>query len=308
MANSLEKQAELTAALVSALGSYDELEEILADLAEIGASGLAIRNRLKRTNALETDCRRLIRLSRTYSNGLACLQMVLKQHLQHKAAWADLEQALIAHGSASETTDSPSTPGPAPIVYISYAWGDSSPEGQRRARLVDQLCEAIKAAGIDLRIDREQVKPGDRISAFMNAIASGEVVIIILSRKYLESEYCLYELNGIWKQASQEADRFLQRVIPLTLPDANLKATEELFMVKQFWAQRWQNLREQIREDPDSVDRELFAKSKDIQKFSQHIGDILVLLNDKCEPPNFDQQAKEGFREVIAQILAVGEQ
>lgn len=305
MASSLEKQANLTTALVSALGSPDELEEILADLAQSGDTGLAIRNTLKRTNALDTDCRRLIRLSNEYEHGLSCLQAVLKQHLHRKAAWPALQQALDAYGSPTPLTSSPSAPTPSPSVYVSYAWGDDSPEGQRRGLLVDQLCEAIKAAGIDLRIDREQVKPGDRISAFMNAIAKGDVVIIILSRKYLQSEYCMYELNGIWKQASQDDELFLRRVIPLTLPDADLKGTEDLFTISQYWTQRWQKLKELISLDPDNVGEVVFAKCKDIQQFAQQIGTILALLGDQCQPRDFDRQAQEGFPEVIDQIRAV---
>jgi hypothetical protein len=306
MANSLEKQANLTTALVSALGSYDELEEILADLAESGDSGLAIRNALRRTNALETDCRRLIRLISEYDNGLSSLQAVLKQYLHRKAAWPALQQALNAFASPTEITSSPSAPTTTPRVYVSHAWGDDTLEGQRRGLLVDQLCEALKAGGIDFRIDREQVKPGDRISAFMNAIASGEVVIIILSRKYLESEYCMYELNGIWKQASQDDERFLQRVIPLTLPDAKLKGTEDLFTISQYWNQRWQKLKELISLDPETTGEMVFAKCKAVQEFAQQIGTILALLSDKCQPRDFDRQAHEGFPEVIDQIRAVG--
>jgi hypothetical protein len=305
MANLLEERNDLIAALIAALGSTTQLEDILDDLAQTGDAGLSIRNNLRLTNALEPDCRRLIMLSKDYTNGLANLRAVLQQHLHRKAAWPALEHALIVYQSSVEPSASLSSEPASQSVYVSYAWGDSSPEWQRRGRLVDQLCEAITGAGITVLIDREQVKFGDRISSFLKAIASGDIVIVILSHQYLESEYCVYELNGIWKQASQDPDRFLQRVIPLTFPDTNLKATEDLFIKSQYWIQRWAALKQQIIQDVDATGVEVFAKCKDIQEFAQQLGNILALLNDKCEPRDFDQQAQEGFRDVIDQIRAV---
>jgi internalin A len=128
---------------------------------------------------------------------------------------------------------------------------------------------------------------------------------MFLSRKYLESEFCLYELNGIWKEAGQDGDRFLRRVIPLILPDANLKNTEDLLTKSDYWTLRWQKLKEQITQNLDTTGVDVFAKCKDIQEFSHQIGSILALLTDKCEPRDFDRQSQEGFREVIAQIRAV---
>lgn len=307
MDSPLAKKKQLVDALALALGSSNNLNHILEDLAEAGEIGLAIRNNLSLENALKPDCNRLIGLCKSSYGyaGLSILHEVLHAELSLKATWSALEQALIAYRSTVEPPVSPSAQPAAASVYISYAWGDPSPEGVRRGLLVDQLYEAIKTAGLSVRIDREEVKPGDRISSFMKAIAKGDVVIIILSQKYLESEFCVYELNGIWRENSRDPDRFLRRVIPLTLPDANLKTTEDIFLKIKYWKQRWQGLEGVMAQNIDVVDRELHSKCKDIQEFSQQIGDILALLTDKCEPRDFDRQAQEGFREVISQIRAV---
>lgn len=308
MASPLEMHDNLATALVNALDSYESLEEILADLAATGEIGRAIHINLQRSNALKTDCKRLIRLSWTYEKDLACLRSVLQLHLQQKHAWPALQQALIAYTSPVQSIASPSAPAVVANVYISYAWGDPSPEGQRRGRLVDQLCDAIKGAGIPFHIDREEVKSGDRISAFMNAITKGDVIIIILSKKYLESEYCMYELSGIWKENSQDPERFLGRVIPLTLPDAKLNSTEDLIKKTQYWSEYWQRLDQQMSPNLRYIAPEIFVKSKNIQEFAQQIGTILALLTDKCEPRDFEEQAEEKFHEVIKQILSLKSQ
>ncbi|MFN9645002.1 MAG: toll/interleukin-1 receptor domain-containing protein [Cyanobacteriota bacterium] len=324
----LQALKELVDTLVQAI-EPSRFDDLLADMQE-EEIGRAIVKTLA-AGSHESRCKRLVQNSAKYDEaGFDVLWEVLNINVDPSLAIRPrLEKAFAAYRDAKrkevqscqprisscledqarpgriQKAGPPAVPPAVASVYISYAWGDDTPEGQRRARLVDQLYAAVKAAGIPVLIDREEVKPGDRISSFMQAIAKGDVVIIILSQKYLESENCIYELNEIWKESSQDPVRFLPRVIPLTLPDANLKSTEDIFLKSQYWKRRWQDLEGKISQNTDIAGREIFAKFKDMQQFAHQLGDILVLLNDKCEPRDFDRQAREGFREVIDQILAV---
>jgi len=312
MTDQLRQRNLLVEAMVRALGNVSAAA-IADDLALAGPEGKAIRSNLALTGALRSDCKSLISKCCEYPNGMIYLHDVLKGELEGKAAWPDLHNALLPFVPGLDMASTQPLPAsmagsPAlasPGVYISYAWGDSTPEGERRGQLVADLCAAMKAAEIPVLIDHEQVKPGDRISAFMDAIGRGDAIIVILSNKYLESEYCVYELNAIWNQSRQDPDHFLGRVIPLTLPDANLKLTKDLLARRDYWSTQWKVIKELIVKDPEGTGIEIFAKCKDIQQFSQQIADILSLLNDKCEPRDFDRQADEGFREVIEQIKSI---
>ena len=189
-------------------------------------------------------------------------------------------------------------------VYISYAWKDSTPEGKRRGQLVDDLCQALRASGIKFLIDREQVNPGERISAFMKAITKGDMIIIVLSDRYLQSEFCMYELYGIWTRACQDDNLFLARVIPLALPDVELKTTQDFLARGEYWLSQKRDLDNRIGQNLDSVGPLLFDRYKLIKQFAEHATEMLLLLLDKHEPCTFESQFKEGFREVVAQILA----
>ena len=259
--------------------------------------------------------------------GLVSLKRVLRQYLSNKGDWPILSDAIegyclcidktrssdgrlsssiqyersIQHRQAIEKLSSLSV---GQSVYISYAWGDPTPEGQRRGQLVDDLCQSLSASGISVLIDREQVKPGERISAFMDTISKGDVIIVVLSNRYLESEACMYELNGIWTRACHDEHLFLARVIPLTLPDAKLKTTQDFLARGEFWLTQQRDLESRMDESRDSVGPTLFQRYWSIKQFAQHAPDMLVLLLDKQEPRDFERQAQEGFREVVAQILA----
>ena len=57
--------------------------------------------------------------------------------------------------------------------FVSYAWGDRTPEGQQRELIVDQLCAAAEERGINILRDKKVLGLGDRISKFMQRIGRG---------------------------------------------------------------------------------------------------------------------------------------
>ena len=57
----------------------------------------------------------------------------------------------------------------------------------------------------------------------MKRIGHGDRVFVIMSRKYLCSPFCMFELSEIWRISRQEGEAFLQRVRVYTLPDAKIR-------------------------------------------------------------------------------------
>jgi internalin A len=106
-------------------------------------------------------------------------------------------------------------------VFISYAHGDQSPEGKERQRIVDEIAKALgnHPQQINVRIDRDELRPGHLISAFMDRLAAADRIIVVISDQYLRSEYCMYELFMIYQNCRKQADDFHQRIIPIILPD-----------------------------------------------------------------------------------------
>jgi hypothetical protein len=304
MADQFERLHMLVNALVEALGEDLAPATLISDLSLKGAEGKAIQRSLRLTGNLYQDCRNLILACREYPNAINDLHDILSHYFHLKSAWDPLQAALQPFLPTDRPVAAAASQPVGQSVYISYAWGDPTYEGQRRGQLVDDLCQTLSASGIKVLIDREQVKPGERISAFMDAISKGDVIIVVLSNRYLESEACMYELNGIWTRACHDEHLFLARVIPLTLPDAKLKTTQDFLARGEFWLTQQRDLESRMDESRDSVGPTLFQRYWSIKQFAQHAPDMLVLLLDKQEPRDFERQAQEGFREVVAQILA----
>jgi internalin A len=193
-----------------------------------------------------------------------------------------------------------------PEVFVSYAWGDETPEGQARKQVVDDLCAALGRAGVKVRRDRDEMRPGDLISEFMDRLAEGDFILAVISDKYLRSEYCMYELFRVYRNCSDKPDRFLRKVIPLVLPDARLDSMASRLDRAIYWNQQEKALEPRVREHIGVVGTEFFGKFKLIGEFSRNASSMLEYLVDKLMPRDLERMAAEGFREVLQQVRCSG--
>jgi predicted transcriptional regulator len=102
---------------------------------------------------------------------------------------------------------------------------------------VDDLCATLGQQGVHVRRDRDELRPGDLISEFMDRLASGDFVLAVISDKYLRSEYCMYELFRSYRNCADKPDRFLGKVVPLILPDARLDSLPDRLQRAIYWTQ-----------------------------------------------------------------------
>jgi len=189
-----------------------------------------------------------------------------------------------------------------PQVFVSYAWGDETSEGRQRAKVVDDLCTVLGLQKVKVRRDRDEMRPGDLISEFMDRLAEGDFVLAVISDKYLRSEYCMYELFRIYRNCADKPTRFVQKVIPLILPDAKLADLGARLQRAIYWTDIEAKLKPLVAANVDAVGTELFSKFKLVGEFARNSSNMLEYLVDKLQPRDFERQAAEGFREVLRQI------
>jgi len=172
-------------------------------------------------------------------------------------------------------------------VFVSYAHTDAC-----RA-IVDQLEQALGAADVKLRRDRNEVRYKDSITAFMKDIGRGRAIVLVLSKHFLESKYCMFELTEIARR-----DDIQRRVFPIVLGDANIfDGTGRLDYIR-YWEQKKAELDakmksvgsehlEGIREEID-----LFAN---IRNTIARIVDIVAEMNTLTPA----EHQTSGFRQLI---------
>jgi internalin A len=196
---------------------------------------------------------------------------------------------------------------PSREVFISYAWGDGSPDGKERQRVVDRLVDALDKhpEAIRVHIDREEMRPGELISAFMDRIAAADRVIVVISAKYLRSEYCMYELFKIYQNCRNKKEDFQRRIIPIILPDAGLSGRSVSRLTPAFnWKEEEEELEAMIAANLKVVGISIHNKYRLIGEFARNTSDMIEYLYDQLQPRDYDRQMEEGFTELCEQILA----
>lgn len=76
-----------------------------------------------------------------------------------------------------------------PIVYVSYSWSQSEE--------MDNICSALEAHSIEYKRDTKDCGYRQNIKQFEEEIGKGNIVIAVLSDKYLRSIHCMYELSSL---------------------------------------------------------------------------------------------------------------
>lgn len=122
-------------------------------------------------------------------------------------------------------------------VFISYAWGGES-------ELVADEIEAILNANA-LRLVRDKTDLGFKglIREFMEHIGQGNLVVLVISDRYLKSKNCMFELLEVAKKGE-----FHSRVFPVVLSDADIYDSLGLINYLKYWDLKIKELNLKVKE------------------------------------------------------------
>ncbi len=185
-------------------------------------------------------------------------------------------------------------------VFLSYAWGDETPTGKDRARVVDALQDFLtKQHGFRPVRDRDAIKNGDLISAFIQRLTRADLVVAVISDKYLRSTYCMYEIYELWQRHRADRGELAQHLVPIVLPEVKIGDLRERLPYLKFWASEATILEELVRDPALRPGRESWEQVRLVREFSHHIDDILVFLQDVLMPRALDAHLDHGFPAVL---------
>jgi internalin A len=185
--------------------------------------------------------------------------------------------------------------------FVSYAWGDETPEGREREAVVDRLCEAAEERGVKIIRDRHDMRFRDRISTFMDRIGRGERVYILLSDKYLRSPYCMHELFEVWRNCRLDEEEFRLRTYIWRLPCAKIRELEDRTQYLHHWDEQDEKIVSQVKKDGQRILAKAdLEDSRRIETFRTHIPDLLRLVKDIARPSTFEEFVDHSFADLVA--------
>lgn len=177
-------------------------------------------------------------------------------------------------------------------IYISYNWEEHS------AYIVDYLGFVLENRGIPFKLDKKDCPYTANIKEFMKAIRAGKTVIVVLSRPYLRSKNCMYELSGIMENIDYK-DRMLPVVVDDTIRDDDFYV--ELVKHWKEKKDKQTEIVEKLRDiDPDMAEPEE-VKLKEIK---QVYGLLKVIKEyiDWANADNLDALSSSRFKKIIDEI------
>jgi hypothetical protein len=72
-------------------------------------------------------------------------------------------------------------------------------EDRQRQEVVGRLCRTLEKENWHVVRDKTALRYGDLISPFMKTLGQPDLVIVVLSAKYLQSPYCMTELHALFR-------------------------------------------------------------------------------------------------------------
>ncbi len=148
-------------------------------------------------------------------------------------------------------------------IYISYAWGGES------EKIVDLLDTELQERSIKVIRDKRDLGYKGSITEFMKDIGKGNKVIVIISKKYLESENCMFELTQVYENKD-----FAKRIFPIVLADADIYKPLNRINYIKYWDGKIQELDQAIKSLERGTD------VLDLNRELNNYGKIRVLFSD----------------------------
>jgi internalin A len=183
-------------------------------------------------------------------------------------------------------------------VFLSYAWGDDTPEGKIRAQVVDELQSALEKDGFSPIRDCDRMRPGDSISAFIRQLTRADLVVAVISKKYLRSPYCMYEIYRLWQRSQGDADNLARQVVPIVLPEVKVGSVPQRAPYIKHWKREEKKLEKLHRDLGLSLSAESVQEARLVREFAHHVDDILVFLADVLMPRKLEAHLDDGFQAV----------
>jgi hypothetical protein len=157
-------------------------------------------------------------------------------------------------------------------ILVSYAW-----KGESEA-LVDRLCQAFAAKGYQVIRDKSAMNYKDSIKNFMDRIGRGKFVIVVVSDKYMKSEYCLYEAYRMYQSSA-----FRERVFPIVLPDVDIFSVRGQVAYLRYWQTEYGLLETEYKSvsaSSPTMAAPLAERLRDIEVTTRFINDFMVAISD----------------------------
>jgi hypothetical protein len=152
-------------------------------------------------------------------------------------------------------------------VFLSYSWNDGT--------LANELDSKFNQKGFILKRDIRDIQYRQSIKTFMKQIRENDYVLIIISKSYLKSSNCMFEVLELVKD-----ENYKSRILPIIKSDAEIFNIIGRSKYIEYWQNEYNNIREYM-ENIDELSRsKLVDELKRIELIKRTLPDFLEVITD----------------------------
>ncbi len=185
-------------------------------------------------------------------------------------------------------------------VYISYAGNDEGDAYENsRDEIVKKLCEQLQQNNLRPVEYKTNVEYKTDLKDFMLNIAYGDFVIPLISKKYLTSEYCMFEAISFLNRNPKD---FEEKIFPIVWQDANIFSDDVRIEYADYWENTHNNLSNKLKGKDPSKLISLYEKLNMYNEIYNKIDQFLARIAVLAQPPNKTIKASN-YQPVIDAII-----
>ncbi len=203
------------------------------------------------------------------------------------------EDAIIDDESSIKPDEPEMYPKTTPEVFFSYAWGSLT---DPREIIVNELYESLRNNDYNIIRDKNDLGYGGLISDFMKRIGKAEIIIVVLSDKYIRSDYCMFELYEAFRNSQLDKDAFIKKIIPIKVEEINL-SPKGRGIYRDFWDEKekeWDDYVGSYSKKISPLEMEEYNRVKSIVN---NLGTMFQILLD-INTLTTDLLSKDDFAEI----------
>lgn len=175
-----------------------------------------------------------------------------------------------------------------PTVFISY--------NNKLKLYVDELELALQKKAKVIRythVDSSGIKTWTSFREFMRTIRQQDFSVLIISKDFLESDYCIYEVMQLWK----DKELWDEKVMYIVTEDANIYDSIGRLQYVKYWQYRCDKYIQEASELKIVNAGDSPSQAKQYQMFAANIGQFLDKVADSRNPKK-DEAAEEILKRI----------
>ena len=155
-------------------------------------------------------------------------------------------------------------------IYVSYAW-----KVEDQNKIVDKLELACQQRKLTLLRDNNELDYKGSIRKYMDELAAGDAIILVLSEAYFKSAYCMYEIRE-----AHSREKFRIRIFPIVVRDTPLYDAEDRIDYLAYWEEKCDSLETKLSTVSRKYTTKLNETLDEYNDYRRLLDELLAVLAD----------------------------